>query len=85
MNPRDCFLLRESESRPGCLTLSVKQKGALNHVLIECTDIGYVPQGEVMPFQTMDSFVAHVSGYLPHCPIPVDTGRCASMHVGVCV
>ena len=73
----DCFLLRESESRPGCLTLSVKQNGEPKHVLIEATEEGYVPHGESEPFRSMQSFVDHVSRHLPPCPVPrEDTGKC---------
>lgn len=71
--PYDCFLLRESESLPGRLTLSVKQKGELSHVLIECTEVGVVTKGEVEPFQNMASFISHISSYLPPCPKPGKT------------
>lgn len=66
----DCFLLRESESQRGHLTLSVRQKGEINHVLVKCTEAGYMPQGEVEPFRTIESFISHISGYLPLCPKP---------------
>lgn len=67
----DSFLLRESESRPGCLTLSVKQNGELKHVLIEHTKVGYVPHGGSEPFRSIESFVDHVSRHLQPCPIPI--------------
>jgi hypothetical protein len=52
------------------MTLSVKRKGELKHVIIECTDAGLVPKGETEPFQDMTSLVNHVSNYLPPCPKP---------------
>ena len=66
----DCFLLRDSETRPGCITLSVKQKGVLSHVLVENTELGYVPLGEVSAFKSIQSLVDHVNSYLPPCPFP---------------
>lgn len=68
----DCFLYRESESFPGCLTLSVKRKGKLNHVLMEWTGVRFVPKGASQPFQDMTTFVNRVSSYLPPCPKPSD-------------
>lgn len=46
-------------------------------MLIENTEMGYVPHGESEPFHSMSSFIEHVSKYLPQCPMPEgEAGRC---------
>ena len=67
-----CFLVRESETKPGCLSLSLKYPGGVAHFSIERKDSGlYEVTGTHKGFTTLPDLIEHFK----HHPISEDPHR----------
>ena len=67
-----CFLVRESETKPGCFSLSLKYPGGVAHFPIERKDSGlYEVPGTHKGFTTLPDLIDHFK----HHPISEDLHR----------
>ena len=67
--PSGCFLVRESETKPGCFSLSLKYPGGVAHFSIERKDSGlYEVLGTHKGFTTLPDLIDHFK----HHPISED-------------
>ena len=67
-----CFLVRESETKPNCFSLSLKYPGGVAHYPIERKDSGlYEVPGTHKGFTTLPNLIDHFK----HHPISEDSHR----------
>ena len=83
-----CFLVRESETKPGCFSLSLKHPEGIVHFHIERKDSGlYEVPGTHKGFTTLPDLIDHFK----HNPILEDPYQqlsypcCKVTHVGECM